>query len=206
MNPLKASALVPRSPLDLGDALRQDTDRPIEVELGCGDGLFLVRRAQQHPDREFVGLDIRPEFLSRGRAVSATLGLRNLRLELCNLLVDTKSLFGRYQVSTFYINFPDPLFKARQRLRRWLSTEVVQNLVSVLKPRGRIIFQSDVWEPSIDAMGLLELHPKLWNVAGEFSFVRKALVEEKTSREIACERLGRRIWRMCYERMETPDL
>src|SRR5258708_4249801 len=32
-------------------------DAPVEVDLGCGDGTFLVAMAAQNPDRNFLGIE-----------------------------------------------------------------------------------------------------------------------------------------------------
>ena len=34
-----------------------DATRPLEVELGCGDGTFFLGMAQEHPERDFLGLE-----------------------------------------------------------------------------------------------------------------------------------------------------
>ncbi|MBK8481656.1 MAG: methyltransferase domain-containing protein [Proteobacteria bacterium] len=198
VNPLKAPALAPRHELRLAEGAE------VEVELGCGDGFFLVRRALQHPTRHFVGLDIRADILERGRRVARRLGLSNLALEASNFLVDLPRLFPPERVLRFWINFPDPLFKRRQRNRRWLGPATTDALVIALRPGGLLLHQSDVWEPTLEALGLFETHPLLCNTAGEFSFARERLAEERTSRELACERRGLKIWRLGFERRATP--
>ena len=34
-----------------------DSTRPLEVDLGCGDGSFLVEMAATHPERNFLGVE-----------------------------------------------------------------------------------------------------------------------------------------------------
>ncbi|MDB6072442.1 MAG: tRNA ((7)-)-methyltransferase, partial [Verrucomicrobiaceae bacterium] len=34
-----------------------DPARPLEIDMGCGDGSFLIAMAQQHPDRDFLGVE-----------------------------------------------------------------------------------------------------------------------------------------------------
>ena len=34
-----------------------DSARPLEIDLGCGDGSFLIAMAQQHPERNFLGVE-----------------------------------------------------------------------------------------------------------------------------------------------------
>src|SRR5207302_11078407 len=50
-------------------------DAPVEVDLGCGDGTFLVALAAQNPDRNFLG----PErLLGRIRSVCRRIARLNL--------------------------------------------------------------------------------------------------------------------------------
>jgi len=51
------------------------------LEIGCGDGANLTPLAVAHPDSDFVGLDLAEIHVARGRALTAELGLANLRFE-----------------------------------------------------------------------------------------------------------------------------
>jgi tRNA (guanine-N7-)-methyltransferase len=55
-------------------------DRPIEVDLGCGKGRFLVERARTHADTNLLGID---RMLRRIRKIDnrvRRLGYPNVRL------------------------------------------------------------------------------------------------------------------------------
>ncbi|HBC61600.1 MAG TPA: tRNA (guanine-N7)-methyltransferase, partial [Planctomycetaceae bacterium] len=47
---------------DVGPVINWSTlfekDQPVEIDIGSGRGLFLLTAAQQHPDRNFAGLEI----------------------------------------------------------------------------------------------------------------------------------------------------
>jgi tRNA (guanine-N7-)-methyltransferase len=185
--------------------LRLETELPIEVELGCGDGLFMVDRASANRDWFHLGLDIREQFLKPGRQEAAVRGLTNVALDTCNLIVDIEHLFSSVRVSRFFINFPDPFFKRRQHHRRWLTEQGLDALVSALHPGGELIYQSDVWDPTVEALGLFELNQSLQNTFGSFSFSRQPLVEQQTSREQTCLRQGRKIWRLKYRKRPVRE-
>ena len=60
---------------------RQDffkNDRPIVVELGCGKGEYSVYLAQQYPEKNFVGVDIKGARFWAGAKESLELGLSNV--------------------------------------------------------------------------------------------------------------------------------
>src|SRR5437588_12922265 len=76
-----ASEFVPASiveQLNIGAIFGRDA--PVEVDLGCGDGTFLVALAAQNPDRNFLGTE---RLLGRVRSVCrriARLNLENVRV------------------------------------------------------------------------------------------------------------------------------
>ena len=192
------TALVPReAPLEL------PARTPLEVELGCGDARFIIQRARLHPDRHFVGLDIRDVFLEDALELAEELAGSmppNLTLAEANLIVDAGRLFLHGRVARFYINFPDPWFKRRQHNRRWLTIQTLDHLVRALAHRGEVFFQSDVWDMALEALGLLELHPGLQNENGPWTFHRGNPYEVRSSRELACQEEGLKIWRMLFSR------
>jgi SAM-dependent methyltransferase len=55
------------------------------LELGCGDARNLVPMALALPDSEFVGVDLAPGAIERGRRLARALGLRNLSLEAVSI-------------------------------------------------------------------------------------------------------------------------
>ncbi|MCA9668243.1 MAG: hypothetical protein KC503_21775 [Myxococcales bacterium] len=196
VNPLSLHLLAPREPLAL-----PDDGRPVEVELGCADARFIIERAERERERLFVGLDIREVYLDEGRARVAARGLDNVRLEACNLIVDSATLFAPGRVARFFINFPDPWFKRRTKNRRWLTDETLAHLVAALAEGGEIFFQSDVFEVALEAFALLEAQPALQNVAGEWCFYRGGNpFGVRSTRETIVEEAGLPVWRLRFAR------
>src|SRR5688572_27561297 len=65
-------------PIALGDLFPRP--QPLEVELGSGDGSFLVQAASLHPEHNFIGVE---RLLGRLRKIDKKgrrAGLENLRL------------------------------------------------------------------------------------------------------------------------------
>ena len=190
------TSLVPRAPLELPVG-----NTAVDVELGCADARFIIELAQRFPERLLVGLDIREAFLADGRASVASLGLDNVRLEVCNLLVDIGHLFAPGRIARFFVNFPDPWFKRRQHNRRWLTAEAVDALVRALQPGGEIFVQTDVWAIALESLALLEEHDRLHNVHQQWSFWRGGNpFGVRSTREVLCEQDRLPIWRLRYRR------
>jgi methyltransferase-like protein len=62
------------------------------LELGCAAGANLMPMALGLPGSEFVGLDLSPRQIARGREVAGQLGLTNLTLQTRNILEPTADL------------------------------------------------------------------------------------------------------------------
>ena len=54
--------------------------QPLEVELGCGDGSFLVELARQNPTRNFLGVERLLGRIRKPDKIGRRLGLTNLSL------------------------------------------------------------------------------------------------------------------------------
>jgi len=82
-------------------------DNPITLELGCGKGDYTVALARIHPDRNYIGVDIKGARLWRGAKTSNEEQMRNVafvrtRIELI------EQFFAPEEVSEIWITFPDP--------------------------------------------------------------------------------------------------
>src|SRR3954462_7562972 len=74
--------IVPKSilaPLDLAGEFERDA--VIEVDLGCGDGSFLVALAEQNPERNYLGVE---RLIGRVRTAGRKIG--DLRLTNARIL------------------------------------------------------------------------------------------------------------------------
>ena len=129
--------------------------RPLIVEIGFGRGERLESMARNHPDRNFIGVDIwRPGTLSLlGRlAPPDDLDpecLAKLATTLPNLRVVPTTgleLFRRLPdacVDRFDLIHPDPWPKRRHWKRRFLTDQTLREMLRVLRLGGTFLFTSD---------------------------------------------------------------
>src|SRR5438552_8849396 len=81
---------------------------PLEVELGSGDGSFLIAYARAHPERNFIGVE---RLLGRIRKIekkAMRAELRNVRLIRLEASYVVEWLLPPGSVSALHIYFPDP--------------------------------------------------------------------------------------------------
>ena len=95
---------------------------PLEVELGPGNGEYLVRNAQARPERNLIGIE--NEWPSANRCLRriAGEGLTNLKIILLDARPALTRLFSPGSIDHLYGLFPMPWPKARHACRRLFDT------------------------------------------------------------------------------------
>ncbi|WP_353566933.1 tRNA (guanosine(46)-N7)-methyltransferase TrmB [Haloferula sargassicola] len=120
-----------------------DRGAPLEVDLGCGDGSFLLAMAEHFPERNFLGVE---RLLGRVRKVckrATRLGLENVRLLRLESRYTVEWLLPEASVSRLHLLCPDPWPKARHHRRRLFQPEFLDAVVQVLEPGGEFLFMTD---------------------------------------------------------------
>ena len=91
-------------------------NNPIVLELGCGKGEYTVGLARRHPDRNFIGIDIKGARMWTGATQARDLNLTNVAFLRTNIEL-LSHFFAQGEVDSIWITFPDPqMKKVRKRL------------------------------------------------------------------------------------------
>ena len=117
--------------------------RPLEIDLGCGDGKFLLEMAAHYPDRDFLGVE---RLLGRVRKVCKNIGKRglaNARVLRLESRYTAEWLLPRESVSRLHLLCPDPWPKMRHHRRRLIQEEFLQAIWDLLEPGGEFLFKTD---------------------------------------------------------------
>jgi len=117
--------------------------QPVEVELGSGDGSFLVEYAALHPEHNFIGVE---RLLGRIRKMDR----KGLRLGLTNLLgvrIES-SYFLEYllpanSARALHVYFPDPWPKRKHRRHRLINERFPTLARQALAPGGMVYLRTD---------------------------------------------------------------
>jgi tRNA (guanine-N7-)-methyltransferase len=115
----------------------------IEVDLGCGDGLYLASLAARNPHRNFLGIE---RLLGRVRSACRKISLadltnaRILRVEIGYAIAH---LFPDCSVQAFHLMFPDPWPKRRHSRRRVVTEDFLASIYRGLAPSGTLRIATD---------------------------------------------------------------
>lgn len=181
------------------------SSRPIEVDLGFGRGEFILEMARRHPDRQFVGIDIRDYLVEKVQAQLAVDTLPNLIVLLANVKEHLSTLFDPGMLSRVYIHFPDPWTRRKKHhKRRMVDEDLVRVLYDLLKPGGEVHLMTDKEEVGIEMMTLFEMHGGFQNACGTGRFSSTSTTGVRTREEMYYMERGAPIYRLEFVRDDRP--
>ena len=117
--------------------------QPIEVELGAGDGSFLVAYARAHPELNLIGVE---RLLGRLRKIGRKAhraGVENIRALRLEAAYFVQYLLPAESVNGFHIYFPDPWPKRRHWKNRLLNESFTELLRTALVCEGVVHLRTD---------------------------------------------------------------
>ncbi|HOX46774.1 MAG TPA: hypothetical protein PK668_24470 [Myxococcota bacterium] len=178
---------------------------PLEVDLGCGRGAFVLERARLLPGTDFLALEARRKWIAHLREEITRHALPNLRAVWCDLQQDLPDLFPPGSVTGFTILHPDPWWKKRHHKRRLVQLETVGLLAALLRPGGWLYFQTDVPALADEATAAFGAHPVFAPLDAEH-FLAEELGGVLSHRGRRCARQGIPVTRLAFRRLpgEAP--
>lgn len=117
--------------------------QPIELELGAGDGSFLLRYAELHPEHHFVGVERLMGRLRKIDRKGRRLGLTNLRAIRFEAAYLLRYLLPASSLCAVHVYFPDPWPKLKHRAYRLINEEFPRLAARVLEPEGVVHLRTD---------------------------------------------------------------
>jgi tRNA (guanine-N7-)-methyltransferase len=117
-------------------------DHPITLELGCGKGEYTVNLALQHPERNFIGVDIKGARLWKGCKMVQETGLKNVAF-IRSKIEYIDRFFSENEVRETWVTFPDPYPLTKQSYKRLTSPEFLARYRNIMAPGGIIHLKTD---------------------------------------------------------------
>ncbi|MBE9204338.1 tRNA (guanosine(46)-N7)-methyltransferase TrmB [Synechocystis salina LEGE 06099] len=176
--------------------------RPLHLDIGCARGRFPLKMAQEHPDWNFLGVEIRQPLVLEANETGDRLGLKNLHYLFGNINVEPEKFFSALPptLQRVSIQFPDPWFKQRHNKRRVAQPELVMAIANALPPGGEVLLQSDV-EPVAEDMKERFAENPNFAFTHDTPWLAENPLGVPTEREIACFNLHRSVYRCLLQRI-----
>jgi tRNA (guanine-N7-)-methyltransferase len=115
----------------------------IEVEIGFGLGEFLVRRASEHPERDFVGIETGWPMVRRTLRKIALARLTNVRVLQADARVAIEWYFPERAIRRATALFPCPWPKERHFRHRLFSNGFLSVLNTRMVDQGKVLVVTD---------------------------------------------------------------
>lgn len=117
-------------------------ENPIYLEIGCGKGQFIIKKAEDNVDKNFIAVEGQANVIVRAMQKAQVAEFGNLRLFI-DYVHDLKDYFEKGEIAGIYLNFSDPWPKARHYKRRLTYRGRLSNYFEVIKDGGFVEFKSD---------------------------------------------------------------
>ncbi len=197
--------LFPRFGIDAGDTpLDLDTlfarNAPRILEIGFGNGESLAEIAKNHPQNDYIGIEVHRPGVGHLLIKIEELGLTNVRVICADAVEVLEKQIPDNSLDALYLFFPDPWHKKRHHKRRQVQPEWAQLVRRKLKLGGQIHLATD-WqnyaEHMLEVMNAVE---GFTNLSVDNNYVEKPDYRPETKFERRGMRLGHGVWDLLFEK------
>src|SRR5579885_3673951 len=116
---------------------------PLVVDLGCGNGRFLIGSAVWRPDHDHIGIDVLPVVIRYATRRANQRGLSNLRFAV----VDGKQFLERHlppgSAAEIHCYHPQPYYNPQEVHKRLITPTFLALVHAALVPGGEFFLQTD---------------------------------------------------------------
>lgn len=141
-----------------------ENDHPIVLELGCGKGEYTIGLAQKHPEKNFIGLDVKGNRIWTGAKQAIDNKLYNVGF-LRTRIDFIEHCFESNEVDEIWITFPDPQPQKTRERKRLTHMMFLNRYKKFLKADGLIHLKTDstgFYEYTLDVIKENKL-PLIWH-------------------------------------------
>ncbi len=194
------------APLDLDQTFGRAAPKILEIGFGMGDSTAKI--AAEHPENDYLGIEVHgPGVGSLLNQIEAA-NLTNLRVMQHDAVEVLKHMLAPASLDGVHIFFPDPWHKKKHNKRRLIQPALVTLLCDRLKPGGYLHAATDWQEYAEHILAVLTAEPQLSNTAADYA--PRPDYRPLTKFEQRGIRLGHGVWDIVFRknpanRQETAD-
>lgn len=177
-----------------------DTANDLVLEIGFGMGDSLLIMAEQHPEQNFVGIEVHVPGVGRLISEARKRNLHNLRVFCADAIDVLNDCIIDDSLTRLQLFFPDPWHKSRHHKRRIVQPEFIDLVVQKLRTDGVLHMATD-WEPYAEVMlEVASAHSQLKNIADDAQYSARPGYRPATKFEQRGERLGHAVHDLLFQK------
>lgn len=182
--------------LDLDKIFKRDAPRTLEI--GFGNGASLAEQARQHPDIDFLGIEVHRPGVGNLLQVIEREGLSNIRVMQEDAVEILRDQIPPNSLDKVQLFFPDPWHKKKHHKRRIVQFEFAALLLDRLK-RGGIFHMATDWQHYAEHMlEVMNAATGYKNVSKTNDYVPRPDARPLTKFEQRGHRLGHEVWDLMF--------
>jgi tRNA (guanine-N7-)-methyltransferase len=196
-------ALLPRygipyseAPLDLDAAFGRSAPKFLEIGFGMGEATAHI--AAQHPQNDYLCVEVHSPGVGSLLKQVEELGLSNIRIVQHDAVEVLQHMLAPASLDGVHIFFPDPWHKKRHHKRRLIQPELVALLCDRVKSGGYVHMATDWQDYAEQVLAVFSAEPRLINTAENYA--PRPEYRPATKFEQRGLRLGHGVWDIVFRR------
>ena len=197
--------LFPRFGIEPGEGL-WDLDAifgrtaPRILEIGFGNGESLAEIARQHPENDYLGIEVHRPGVGHLLMRIEELGLSNLRVVCADAVEVLTQHIPDGSLDGVYLFFPDPWHKKRHHKRRQVQPEWAQLVRRKLRIGGVLHMATDWQDYAEHMLAVLGEAEGFANTSPNGDYLPRPEYRPETKFERRGQRLGHGVWDLIFAR------
>lgn len=119
-----------------------NSDKPVTLELGCGQADYSINLAKLYPEKNFIGIDRKAARLWNASKNATQDGLKNVAF-LIAYIEKLHEIFKKIKAEEIWIPFPDPYPRRSSMKKRLVHPRFLEVYKNILLPNGKIFLKTD---------------------------------------------------------------
>jgi len=190
---------VPFSPaaLDLGRLFGRAAPKILEIGFGMGETTAAI--AREHPENDYLGIEVHTPGVGSLLKRIADLHLENVRVVQHDAVEVLQHMIAPAVLAGVHLFFPDPWPKKRHHKRRLIQPPFVALLASRMKPGATVHTCTDWEEYARQMLQVLSADRALENTAS--GYAERPDTRPETKFERRGLDLGHRVWDLVFRKI-----
>ena len=178
------------APLDLAAAFGREAPKVLEIGFGMGQATAEI--ARNHPEIDYLGVEVHTPGVGALLKLIGEQGLANLRLIQHDAVEVLRHMIPEAGLDGIHIFFPDPWHKKRHHKRRLIQPDFAELLASRLRTGGYLHLATDWRDYAEQMLAVLAANPHLRNSSD--GYAPRPEYRPLTKFEQRGLRLGHGVW------------
>lgn len=191
--------LDPNQPVDFSCVFKND--RPVILEIGFGNGDSLLKMAVEHPELNFIGIEVHRPGIGHLLLGIQERSACNIRIFSADAIEILENCIPDHSLERIQLFFPDPWHKKRHHKRRIVKRQFLEMVAQKLQVSGLFHAATDWEEYAMDMAQQLADSGLFESTQPTSPFCPRPEYRPQTKFETRGQRLGHAVWDLLWKRL-----